>query len=209
MMKNIIISLIILLTIPSLCSDIRVGLQPYSGFEKELLDTISNSITNIYGVSVTILPQRNLPENAYVTIKTPRYRADSLLVDLMNNMPDDIDYVLGLTRSDISTTKYDKNGKIKSPETKYRDWGIFGLGYKPGPSCVVSTYRLKNVDRNLFISRLKKICIHELGHNFGLDHCETPHCVMADAVEKIQTVDSVGFELCDKCRRKIKNIFNP
>lgn len=103
----------------------------------------------------------------------------------------------------ISTTKYDKDGNILKPESKYADWGVFGLGYMPGTSCVVSTYRLKTTDKKLFYNRVKKVVIHELGHNLGLDHCPDKHCVMTDAVEKISTIDNEAHELCGKCRDKI------
>ena len=38
---------------------------------------------------------------------------------------------------------------------------------------------------------MKKVVLHELGHNFGIPHCtKTEPCVMKDAVEKISTVDN-------------------
>ena len=141
--------------------------------------------------------------NAFVNIKSPRYRADSLLIDLFQNRPDSIDYLLGITSKDISTTKRDSKGNIRQPKSKYLDWGIFGLGYKPGVSCVISTYRLNNGKSDLLISRVQKIAVHEIGHNMGLDHCETEKCVMQDAVETISTVDNEGFELCERCYKKL------
>lgn len=45
-----------------------------------------------------------------------------------------------------------------------------------------------------YIERIKKICIHELGHNLGLKHCEFHEkCVMRDAAETIKTIDYVFF----------------
>jgi archaemetzincin len=203
MLRFLFSSFVILVSLSCFHSEINIGIQPYKGFDYQFLDSVALALQKTYSASIIILPERSLPKNAFVTIKTPRYRADSILIDLKNNMPKGIDYILGLTNSDISTTKYDKDRNILAPESKYRDWGVFGLGYQPGPSCVVSTYRLKNPDRNIFISRLEKVCIHEIGHNLGLKHCKSSYCVMRDAVEKIQTVDSVGFDLCDNCKRKI------
>lgn len=60
------------------------------------------------------------------------------------------------------------------------------------------------MNKKLFFSRLKKICIHEVGHNLGLPHCTTNKCVMQDAVETIKTVDNESEELCAECRLKIK-----
>ena len=71
------------------------------------------------------------------------------------------------TSEDISTTKYE-HGAIRKPESKYRDWGVFGLGYRPGPTSVVSTFRIGHKDQGVFMDRIKKITLHEIGHNIGL-----------------------------------------
>ena len=201
--KRILWWLMLLWLVSCTSSEIKIGLRPYNEFSSSLTDTLVKSLQNTYNATVIILPERQLPVKAFVEIKTPRYRADSLLVDLKVSMPENLDYILGLTHADISTTKRDKTGKILKPVSKYTDWGVFGLGYRPGPSSVVSTYRLQSPDYAVFISRFKKVCIHEVGHNLGLKHCPTPGCVMMDAVEKIQTVDSAGYELCEKCLRII------
>jgi len=86
-----------------------------------------------YNLSVVIFEEKALPENAFVNVKTPRYRADSLLRHLRKMKHDSISYIMGLTDSDISTTRREKNGRIKEPASKYDDWGIFGLGFRPGP----------------------------------------------------------------------------
>ena len=182
----------------------KVGLQPFNSFSKEILDSITLSIENTYDFKVYLLPQKKLPKTAFTTVKTPRYRADSLLRFLKHSQPDSIDYVLGLTHHDISTTKRDAQGAIKQPEYKYKDWGVFGLGYVAGPSAIVSTFRYKKSTPSLFIERIQKICVHELGHNLGLPHCESGQaCVMQDAAESIKTIDNVDNILCSSCKRKI------
>lgn len=183
--------------------DKKLGLQVYEGFDLKLASQIQMSLQRTYGIPVYVLPLRDLPKSAYVNIKSPRYRADSLLVDLRRNKPDSIDHVLGLCSKDISTTKRDAFGNVKEPPSRYQDWGVFGLGYRPGPSCVVSSFRLMREPKKKFSSRLEKVCIHEIGHNLGLAHCENPKCVMADAAEKLSTVDGVEAALCDDCKQSI------
>jgi archaemetzincin len=180
-----------------------IGLQPLDGFEKSLMDSISVSLKKTYGYRVVILQDQKLPIQAFISIKTPRYRADSLLRFLLRTKPDSVDFIMGLTKKDISTTKRDRNGHIKQPESKYRDWGIFGIGLKPGRSCVISSCRIYTRDYSKFIDRLTKVCVHEFGHNLGLKHCETEKCVMQDAVETIKTVDSESIYLCAHCKREI------
>lgn len=184
-------------------SKTKVGLQVLGNFENALLDTVSNAISNIYGFDVVILPVQEIPQSSYTKVKSPRYRADKIIKILKDTKNDSISYVLGLVENDISTTKRDKDGKALKPKSRYEDWGIFGLGYRPGVSSVVSTFRIKNTKRFVFVERLKKICIHELGHNMGLEHCKNKKCVMTDAAESIKTIDQVALKLCDECLEKL------
>ena len=200
-------SFLLLIFIITACNQKRqrkVGLQPFDQFPNEILDSVASAINSKYGFEVYKLPKKVLPKTAFTKVKTPRYRADSLLRSLKHNKPDSINYILGLTQQDISTTKRNPDGTIKTPEYKYRDWGVFGLGYVSGPSSIVSTYRYKKSSQSLFIQRIQKICVHELGHNLGLKHCRSGKpCVMQDAAESIKTIDNVENLLCSSCKRKI------
>lgn len=187
------------------CSDrnITIGIQPFKGISDSYTDTIKLALSHTYNQRIAVLPEMEVPYSTFINTKAPRYRADLLLKYLKKIKNDSIHIVLGILEHDISITKKDDDGKTKKPVSKYEDWGVMGLAYLPGESCVVSTYRLKSKDQKLFFRRLKKVCIHEVGHNLGLDHCKTPHCVMQDAAETIKTIDNVSMELCSKCRSKI------
>ncbi len=173
--------------------DTLVEIQPFKKFPIYLADTVATAITKVYGIKTTIASEVEIPKNAFVHIKSPRYRADTLIRFLRDKKnKQNINYTLGLINEDISTTKYSDfvTKTIKKPEQKYKDWGIFGLGFRPGKSCIVSIYRLnKKVSEQKFISRLKKISCHEIGHNFGLPHCPNTDCIMQDAAETIKTID--------------------
>jgi archaemetzincin len=207
-MKGVIFSLCILTF--SFCTKIskapqKIGIQVLGDFEDELLDSIASSLQRNYPFEIIILPKQNLPKHTFINLKSPRYRADSLLYFLIKIKPDSIQYIMGLTNKDISTTKRNKDGKIKEPSYKYQDWGVFGLGFTPGKSCVISSYRAKISNKKLFNNRILKICTHEFGHNLGLHHCKSPKCVMQDAAETIKTIDLVENELCEKCKNQISH----
>jgi len=202
-MRKILLVIIIALFISCSNQSKTIGIQPYGKINQNLIDSVKVILKRSYNSEVVVLNNKELPKYAFVNIKSPRYQADSLLIDLSENRPDSISFILGITSKDISTTKRGSDGNIKTPKSKYIDWGIFGLGYKPGESCIISTYRLKNIKADLFISRVQKISVHEIGHNMGLDHCDIEKCVMQDAVETIKTVDLEGYELCKKCINKI------
>lgn len=181
-----------------------VGIQPYNNFEPRLAQKIKSTIEDIYGMETIILPEKKIPKEFFVNIKSPRYRADSLIKHQSKTISNDVDFILGLTPTDISTTKTAKAGTLTKTGNNYQDWGIFGLGYRPGNSCVVSTFRIKHSDPEIFEARLQKISLHELGHNFGLPHCSDKKCLMTDAVEKISTVDNANLDLCSKCKTFLK-----
>lgn len=189
--------------------DTVVLIQPFEGLENGLVDTVITTFGKVYGVQAHATSAIQIPEYTFVNIKSPRYRADSLiryLRDTIYPLNDNVDYIVGLIGEDISTTKYSNydSKEIKTPEYKYKDWGIYGLGFCPGNSCIVSTYRLhKGTSKENFIMRLKKISCHELGHNLGLPHCPNKDCIMQDAAETIKTIDNVSLHLCNDCRKKI------
>lgn len=180
-----------------------VALQPYKGFPKDKTDTLVKVIGEFYDLKVVVLPEVDLPKAAFVNIKSPRYRADSIIRIQNRNRPDSLDFIVGLTESDISITKVNPDGSVKKPEWKYNDFGIMGLAYRPGKSAIISSFRLKTNDAELHFTRLKKVTIHEFGHNLGLPHCPNQHCVMTSANEKISTIDTEKMELCTDCKAKL------
>ncbi len=44
----------------------------------------------------------------------------------------------------------------------------------------------------------ERVLIHEMGHCFGLDHCENPMCVMSQTREN----DNLKLNFCDDCKKK-------
>lgn len=185
---------------------IHIAIQSLGKVSGSDLINIQTALENTYAAKVTVLPPKEMYPDAYVNLKSPRYRADSLLRYLKRDCPDSVDYILGVTNFDISTTKYEKfPDKILSPAYKYADWGVFGLGQRPGKSCVVSGFRIGAVAKDLRTSRLQKISVHEVGHNLGLKHCPDVSCVMTDAVESVRTVDNASLELCGSCRKQLSS----
>jgi archaemetzincin len=93
-----------------------VGIQPYEKFSIEEAKLISFVIDSFYKLETKVLPSKELPKIAFTKIKTPRYRADSIIKIQNQNIPKNVYYVLGLTNEDISVTKNDKNGQIMEPK---------------------------------------------------------------------------------------------
>jgi archaemetzincin len=179
-----------------------VCLQPFKGSSKEYVRLIKNNIEKFYGYEVVCLSPIEVPQSAFVNTKSPRYRADSLLINLWQRCPKKFSHIVGIAPFDISITKRDEKGNIKTPISKYTDFGIYGLGYCPGKSCIVSYFRLLHTDKEKTQQRIIKVALHELGHNVGLPHCPDTNCLMQDAKESIKTIDKVGIVLCKVCKEK-------
>lgn len=184
-------------------SETKVGILPYADFPEAKTDTVAKIVHEFYGVETIILPNRKHDVSTFTNLKSPRYRADKIIKLQKEELPDSLDYIIGLTEKDISTSKKE-NGKVKEPAYKYEDWGIMGLAYCPGKSCVVSTFRIQHKNKAVHFSRLKKVTVHEFGHNLGLPHCPDKKCVMTDAVESIATIDHAQLSLCQSCQNKLK-----
>ncbi|WP_461829292.1 archaemetzincin family Zn-dependent metalloprotease [Aquifex sp.] len=84
---------------------------------------------------------------------------------------------------------------------------VFGEAQYGGKYAVVSTHRLKHSDERTFFERVFKETNHELGHTFGLKHCEDPQCVMSFS-NSIFDVDRKSRDFCPKCRRKLDYVLS-
>jgi archaemetzincin len=110
---------------------------------------------------------------------------------------------VGITHTNIYTLrKYDVQ-LDKKRSVFYGPHTIFGLGYIGGNASVVSDYRLQSVDRGLFENRLKKVILHELGHNLGLSHCTVDSCLMSETNGDIVKLNKTEGNYCKKCRQKL------
>ena len=87
---------------------------------------------------------------------------------------------------------------------------VYGEAQLGGRAAVVSTARLAlaadgRVTGAAITERLVKECMHELGHCYGLLHCDSPTCVMARSVNLIE-VDSKTPKLCDTCEARFREL---
>ena len=131
---------------------------------------------------VTLLKPIELPSSAFYKARN-RYRADSIIAQLQRKSTKET-VILALTGKDISTTKKGVG-----------DWGIMGLGFRPGNACVASDFRLSGKEK---LMQFFKVSIHEIGHTQGLPHCPVKTCFMRDAEGRNPTNEEVDF--CPKCK---------
>jgi archaemetzincin len=208
-----IVKILIATCLFSTCSPIpdpgpvhTIGLQPFGHYDPQQLRFVQQQVQAFFHKRVVILDEMEIPP-AYLNLsKGERYSADSIIKFLAARTDDTLTHIVGLTHKDIFTSRKDENGQLKKPSSRYAVWGIFGLGYYSGKSCVISDFRLKTNNAVRFNHRLRTVVLHELGHNLGRPHCKNSLCIMNDANEKIQTVDKSGNDYCTDCRKHITDL---
>ena len=164
---------------------IIIQIQPFSDMKNEEVELIAKEIKEIYP-HLEILKPIDFPKNSYYQPRN-RYRADSVIKFLSSETGNGF-VKFGLTSKDISVTK-----------GKNSDFGVMGLGYRPGKSCIASTFRLNKNNKN---SQFYKVAIHELGHTQGLPHCPENTCFMRDAEGGNPTDELKNF--CKKCKTHLQ-----
>ncbi len=86
---------------------------------------------------------------------------------------------------------------------------LFGLARPSAGVAVVSTARLCNeyydlhTDEEIFVDRIAKEGMHELGHLLGLDHCSDQACIMYNP-QTLEDLDRKKKQFCKSCQEKIQ-----
>jgi len=132
------------------------------------------------------------PDDAFHPARK-QYDSTRLLESLLRVAPGREGRVIGLTEHDLFI-----------PILTF----VFGEAQLGGATAVASLYRLRNEfyglppDPAAVVERLVKECLHELGHTFGLIHCEDYACVM-HASTSVEDIDLKGAAYCARCAQRV------
>ncbi len=144
------------------------------------------------GLDVEIMNNMLVPEKSYDGVRG-QYYSTKILKELISEVPERTLKILGIIEKDLYV-----------PILTF----VFGEAQLGGIGAVVSPVRLRQEyyglkpDNLLFYERIRKECLHELGHTFGLVHCLSMDCVMYFS-NSVLDVDKKGREFCANCKESI------
>jgi len=165
----------------------------YFGVAHNLLASVADKLTDVFGLQVERHPPTFDPELAFDTSRG-QYNSRVLLGQLLREDARDATRVLGITGVDLFI-----------PVLTY----VFGEAQLNGRVAVVSTYRLENElyglppNRDLLLERLVKEAVHELGHTCNLIHCQRHPCVMMSSTY-VEGIDGKSDRFCDQCLKSVR-----
>lgn len=170
-----------------------VDVVPIGDVPAQVKREASGALRSVYNTDVTLHETQTIPSGSYDSSRD-QYRAEDF-IELASRVGE-----------------ADKNIAITVKDLFYRRRNyVFGLAYLDGNASVVSTYRLQtssdggfsNKSANeIFADRVRKEVIHEMGHTFGLEHCDNHRCVM-NFSPTVREVDRKEENLCGSCHRSL------
>ena len=159
--------------------------------DREALETVARVLMETYNLDVAIGKIGKILDHHSFNSKRRQYDAWKLVQIYSEERRKD-EYLLLILEGDIYASGFNY---------------IFGLAWQG--IAIVSTYRLKqefyglDPDRKIFIERLVKEAVHEIGHLHGLTHCSDRRCVMAFS-NWIGDTDYKSWMLCENCKLKLR-----
>ena len=176
-----------------------IYLQPYGDFDslqQKSLKLTQEYLHHFFQLEVRLLKSKDdniVPKSARRTLENNEQLLAGYFLDpiLKNEKNENQIVCMAITEKDL----YPK------PEWNY----VFGLASYQDGIGVTSIHRLQNIDNfNGGLLRILKISSHEIGHMFGLAHCQHANCVM-NGTNSLYETDHHSSRLCSDCQRKLQS----
>ncbi len=171
-----------------------ITLVSYGYFGNDTLEKTAEAVIQEYHCPV-IIKDGHIDLSEYYDASRRQYNGNGLLKYMDVQIFPDALKILGLFNVDLFI-----------PILTF----IFGQAFLGGRSGISSVYRLSNErygmkENNLLMQeRFKKEVNHELGHMFGLIHCQNPKCVMRSSTY-VEDIDQKDQHLCIRCATKLRS----
>jgi archaemetzincin len=157
-------------------------LQPFGYIEERVISELQKGLKPFFK-DIVLNEELPIPDDAWDV-----YRKQFLVDDFLRMLRDvKGDKVLGIVDRDLYT-----------PELNF----IFGKARIHGNYCIIALDRLRSgATKKMFLQRVVKTAIHELGHTWGLRHCDDKMCAMHFS-DTLTDTDLKLSMYCKKCEKK-------
>lgn len=176
----------------------NITLISFGYFEKELLELIVEDVEREFQLPV-VIREGHLDLSEFYDGARRQYDGNRLIKEIESRYAENTNKTLALFNVDLFI-----------PILTY----IFGQAYLGGRSGIASIYRLSNEsyglksDKKVFVDRIRKEVMHELGHTFGLIHCRNISCVMRSSTY-VEDIDQKESGLCHQCKSDLLTLQPP
>ena len=173
-----------------------LGLMALGPIDPEILRRLRSAITKILALPVKVLRPKPLPPQAYHIVRD-QYHSTQLLEYLLAEDNSDAFRIVGVTAVDLYIPIFTF---------------VFGEAQLDGKAAIISLFRPRGdadgviPSRSVYLRRLIKLSLHELGHTLGLGHCRQDGCLMVFSAN-LEKLDQKNLAFCDYCQVSLTDYF--
>jgi archaemetzincin len=170
-----------------------IAVQPFVPVDRTEIVLLEQLIVERFAAAVRVLDPAPISADAFVADRG-QFDADVVLEALFDRLPERCLRIIGVTDEDLFIA-----GRTF----------VFGYAHLTDGMALYSIKRLREAfygrrgDETLERERVHRAVVHELGHTFGVPHCEAAACCMR-AVAQVDSLDALSPDYCPACAPRIE-----